>query len=187
MTHTFSKQAFLDEVRRHNTANLELVQATFVPLDQPARSTQPEPGEWCVDQCFQHLVLAFDMHLNHVMPALERDEGMDSAETFTRSWLARQNIYRKQYDPSMKIKTRPKVTPSDHFYPDVFAQFAAQKERLFGMLDQAQPADLQQRCWFLGFVPINLGDYLEMFVLHDALHIDQAQRALAAYRQHSAS
>jgi hypothetical protein len=186
MTHSFAKHAFLDELCRHNAANLELVQATFAPLNRPARSAQPEPGEWCVDQCFQHLVLAFELHLTHVMPVLERDEGIDSVETFTRSWLARRNFYRKQYDPNTKTKTRRQVMPSDHFYPDVYSQFAAQKERISAMLDQARRAGLQQRCWFLGFAPINLGDYLEMFVLHDALHINQAQRALAAYRQHSA-
>jgi hypothetical protein len=186
MTHTFAKQAFLDELRRHNAANLELVQTTFAPLDQSARSAQPEPDEWCVDQCLQHLVLSFDMHLTHILPVLEREEGIDSTETFTRSWLARRSFYRKQFDPKTKTKTRPQVTPSDHFYPEVFKQFGAQKARLFTMLDQAGSADLQQRCWFLGIAPINLGDFLEMFVLHDTLHIDQAQRALAAYQQRSA-
>lgn len=187
MTHSFAKQAFLDDLYRQNAAHLERVRATFAPLDRPARSSQPEPGEWCVDQCFQHLVLAFDLHLQHVVPRLEQDQGLDSAETFTRSWLARRSFYQKQYDPSSKTKTQSKVTPTDLFYPDVFEQFAAQKERLFTMLDQARRADLQQRCWFLGFVPINLGDYLEMFVLHDALHMHQAQRALAAYQQHTAA
>lgn len=186
MSHSFARLHFLEELRRQNSANLELVQATFLPLDRAVRSAQPEPGEWCVDQCFQHLVLSFEMHMEHVLPVLERSKDMDLAESFTRSWLARTRYYRSQFDPQTKTKTLKRVTPSDHYYPDVFAQYAAQKERMAAILERARKVDLQQRCWFLGFFPINLGDYLELCVLHDVLHIDQAQRALMAYRQNTA-
>lgn len=187
MEHTFPKQAFLDDLRARNTANLELVQATFAPLDRAARSAQPEPGEWCVDQCVQHLVLAYDLHMKIMLPVLERDRGTDASPTFTRSWMAQKGFYRNQFEPASKAKTLGRTTPSDHYYPDVYTQFAAQKARIDGLFEQAQQADLQRRCWFLRFVPINLGDYLEMFVLHDDLHIDQAQRALAAYQEHAAA
>jgi hypothetical protein len=183
----FPKQAFLDDLLARNAANLKIVQTTFAPLDRAARSTQPESDEWCVDQCMQHLVLSFELHLAHMLPLLERDAGVDSAETFTRSWIARQNLYKKQFDPDNKVKTLPRVTPSDHFYPDVYALFAAQKERFTTIVESARKADLQQRGWFLRFVPVNVGDYLEMFVRHDELHIDQAQRALAAYQQSAAA
>jgi hypothetical protein len=55
------------------------------------------------------------------------------------------------------------------------------------MIEQAVQADLQTKCWFFKGLPIryNLGDYLNFFVSHDELHIDQAQRVLAAYRHWS--
>ena len=187
MSHSFARDHFLEDLRTRNAANLELVQATFLPLDRATRSTQPAPGEWCIDQCFQHLVLSFEMHMEHVLPVLERSEVTDLAESFRRSWLARTRYYRSQFDPQTKTTTLKKVTPSDHYYPDVFAQYAAQKERMAATLERARQANLQERCWFLGFAPINLGDYLELCVLHDGLHIDQAQRALAAYRQPAAT
>ena len=111
MQHSFPKQAFLDDLLARNAANLELVQTTFAPLDRDARSAQPEPGEWCVDQCLQHLVLSFEMHLRHIMPVLDRDGGKDTAETFTRSWMAKRNYWQKQFDPRTKTKTLAKVTP----------------------------------------------------------------------------
>ena len=83
----------------------------------------------------------------------------------------------------MKVKTRPAIMPSEYYYPDVFDQFLAQKKRLSAMLEDAANADLQVRCWYYSIIPVNLGDYLEQFVMHDELHIDQAQRALAAYHQ----
>ncbi|MFO7633361.1 MAG: DinB family protein [Caldilinea sp.] len=187
MQRVFPKQAFLDDLLARNAANLALVQTTFAPLDRAARSTQPDPNEWCVDQCVEHLVLAFDLHLAHMLPLLERDAGVDSAETFTRSWTARQNFYQKQFDPRNKAKTLPRVTPTDHFYPDVYTRFAAQKERFTTILERTRKADLQRRGWFLRFLPVNVGDYLEMFVRHDELHIDQVQRALATHRQFAAA
>ena len=183
MQHTFPKQAFLDDLLARNAANLDLVQATFAPLDRAARSAQPEPGEWCVDQCVRHLVLSCEMQLTYLEPVLKRDAGLASAETFTRSWMAKRNFWLKQFDPAEKTKTMARVTPSDDYYPNVYGQFAAQKERIAALLRRARHADLQQRCWYLRMAPINVGDYLELTVRHDELHIDQAQRALAAYRR----
>jgi len=183
MQHSFAKQAFIDDLLARNAANLDLVQRTFAPLDRAARSAAPERDEWCVDQCMQHLVLACRIQLAYLEDVIKRDPGLDSAETFKRSWLARRSFYRKQLDPSSKTKTEVRVIPTEHFYPNVYEEFTAQKERVTRLLEQARWADLQKRCWFMGKAPINAGDYLEVMVGHDELHIDQAQRALAAYRQ----
>jgi hypothetical protein len=123
------------------------------------------------------------MFLPQAVKKLEKGKGAESAEVFKPSWMACRTFYRQLYSPSMKVKTRPAVTPSEYYYPEVFNQFLAQKERMSAMLDDAASADLQTRCWFLNIFPINLGDYLEQFIMHDELHIDQAQRALAAYHQ----
>lgn len=183
MTITTTKQDFLNDLLARNDKTRQLVLTDFMPISQSARSSQPAPNEWCVDQCFQHLVLAFEMFLPQADKALEKGRGVESAEVFKPSWLARRKFYRQLYSPSMKVKTRPAVTPSEYYYPEVFEQFLAQKEHLSAMLDEAVYADLQTRCWYYSFIPVNLGDYLEQFVMHDELHIDQAQRALAAYRQ----
>jgi len=183
MQHSFPKQAFLDDLLARNASNLELVQTIFAPLDRDARTAQPEPGEWCVDQCLQHLVLSFDMHLTHILPVLARDKSEDAAETFTRSWLARRSFYQKEFNPRTKTRTQDAVNPSDFYYPDVYTKYATQKGRAATLLERARRANIQRRCWFAGRAPINLGDFLEVLVRHDELHVDQAQRALAAYRQ----
>jgi len=56
---SFVKNTFLENLRTCNATNHEMAQTTFAPLDRAARSAKPESGEWCVDQCFQHLVLSF--------------------------------------------------------------------------------------------------------------------------------
>jgi hypothetical protein len=182
MTQTIIKSEFLDDLKVRNQDIREIVQTQFIPLDQVARTTQPAPGEWCVDQCFEHLVITFDSFLPQVTQGLYRGIGTIPVERFKPSWFASLTPYRNLFNPKQKTKTLPYMTPSEHYYPEVFERFLAQKDRLSNMLDEATEADLQVRCWYLKFAPINLGDYFELYVLHDELHIDQAQRALAAYR-----
>lgn len=183
MQHSFAKQAFLDDLLARNAANLKLVQTTFARLDRDARSAQPEPGEWSIDQCIQHLVVAYDFHMGKCSPVLERATGRGTGDRFERSWVARRNFYRRQFGPANKLNTMARTYPSDHFYPEAYRHFAERRAAFAAAVQQARSADLQARAWFLWVTPINLGDYLEMFVRHDELHIDQAQRALAAYRQ----
>jgi hypothetical protein len=181
--HSFPKQAFLDDLLAHNAPNLDLVQTTFAPLDRDPRSAQPEPGEWCVDQCIQHLVVAYDFHMGICSPVLKRAAGRGTHDRFKRSWVAQRHAFRRLFEPETKVNTLARTNPSDHFYPEAYQQFAERRAAFTAAVQQARSADLQARAWFLWITPINLGDYLELLVRHDELHIDQAQRALAAYRQ----
>ena len=70
MIQPMPKEAFLTQLQARNQRNRELVEAMFLPLNQVQRSAQPAPGEWSVDQCFQHLVLAFEFLLPKFIQAL---------------------------------------------------------------------------------------------------------------------
>jgi hypothetical protein len=103
---------------------------------------------------------------------------------FRMSWWARRTL-EWQFDPETKLSTLKRNNPPARYIPDVFTRWLAQQKRLSGMIEQASLADLQTMCWFFKGLPIryNLGDYLNFFVSHDELHIDQAKRALLAYEQ----
>ncbi len=183
MTKTILKRDFLRELRLCNEEARHIVQTQFLSLDRAARTAQPEPNEWCVDQCFEHLVIAFDTFGPQAISALKRSAVGNGAMVFKPSWMARRNFYRQMFNPQRKLKTSASAVPGNLFYPEVFERFLARKEQLAAMLDQAAAADLQTRCWFLKIIPINLGDYLEYLVRHDLLHIQQAQRALETFYQ----
>ena len=155
----------------------------LVAIDRASRSTQPEPDEWCVDQCIQHMVVAYDFHMEKCTPVLQRATGHGARDRFERSWVSQRHAFRRLFDPDTKTNTLARTNPSDHFYPEAYQQFAERRAAFAAAVQQARSADLQARAWFLWITPINLGDYLELLVRHDELHIDQAQWALAAYRQ----
>lgn len=187
MQKAISKEAYLADLQARNRRNREVVERTFVPLDREERGWQPAPNEWSVDQCFQHLVIAFEWLSPNFIPALDRPEPPDADGIYRPSLLSR-IFHDRQFDPKSKFKTLKANNPTAAHIPGSLTQWLAQQERLTAIIDKAAGADLQTKCWVIKYVPIryNLGDYLNYYVSHDELHIDQAQRVLAAYEQQGA-
>ncbi|VAW34505.1 hypothetical protein MNBD_CHLOROFLEXI01-5149 [hydrothermal vent metagenome] len=100
------------------------------------------------------------------------------------SWLARR--FPKQFDPQSKYKTLKANNPTAVYSAEILIKWLAQQSHLTTMIEQAVQADLQTMCQIIKWLPIryNLGDYLNFYVSHDELHIDQAKRVLAAYVPH---
>ena len=178
------KQEYVANLQARNNRNRQIVETVFVPLDQAQRGWQPAPGEWSVDQCFQHLILAFNLYLHNVIEALKKPESPRADGMFRMSWWARRTL-EWQFNPETKLSTLGRTNPTAGYSPDVLSRFMAQQDHLSAMIEQAAQADLQTMCWFFKGLPIryNLGDYLNFFVSHDELHIDQAQRALASFKE----
>jgi hypothetical protein len=188
MLHAKPKQEYLAELQARIDHNRRLVETIFLPLDQEARSRQPAPGEWSVDQCFLHLLLTFEGYSPNYIAALDKPEPAGSDGIFRPSFWARR-LNGMMFDPQKKYPTFKRYNPAETsektFYPDVLDRFQAQLDRLSNIVERAERADLQTMCWLFKFALLryNLGDYLNYLVSHDELHIDQARRALAAYRQ----
>jgi hypothetical protein len=182
MLKSMPKQDYLAALQARNRHNRETVERLFLPLDREQRSWQPAPAEWSVDQCLQHLVLAFEMYVHNVTGALNKRQPGNGEGIFRPSWWARRTL-EWQFDPETRLSTLRRANPPAPYGPDALDRWLAQQERLSAMIDQAAQADLQTMCWFFKWLPIryNLGDYLNFFISHDELHIDQAQRVLAAY------
>lgn len=182
------KEVYLADLQARNRHNREVVETTFVPLSMAEREWQPAANEWSVDQCFQHLVIAFQWLSPNFTAALNKPEPPDSDGIFRPSWLARR-FHEKQFDPESKYKTRKANNPTTAYSPGILTRWMAQQEHLEVMIEQAARADLQTMCRIIKFVPIryNVGDYLNFYVSHDELHISQAQRVVATFRKTQAA
>ena len=187
MIQPMPKQDYLADLQARNRRNREVVETTFVPLNEAQRSWRPPPNEWSVDQCFQHLVKAFEWLSPNFVPALDKPQRLQSDGIFRHGWLASRTM-EKQFDPQTKGKTVLANDPTAVYKADILTQWLARQAQLETIIERAAAADLQAKCHILKWLPIryNLGDYLLFFVAHDELHIDQAQRALAACRENTA-
>lgn len=181
MNKPMPKQAYLYSLQERNRHNRQVVETVFLPLDQDQRSWQPAPGEWSVDQCFEHLIRAFEFWSRNIITALAKPEPPGADGIYRPSWWARR-LNEWQFDPSNHLPTLNRFNPQETYHADVFTRFMAQQDRLGAMIDKASGADLQTMCWFVKPLPVrnNLGDYLNFFVSHDELHMHQAQRVLQA-------
>ena len=183
MLKSMPKQAYLAELQTRNRHSRDVVETVFLPLTEAQRSWQPAPGEWSVDQCFQHLVASFENFAPNTTAALNTPERPNSDGIFRPSWLVSKTMP-ASFEPKRNTKTLPRFNPVTSSHPEVLTRWLAQNERLSAMIEQGTQADLQAKCWyFKGLFRFRLGEFLYFFVAHDELHIDQAQRALAAYEQ----
>ena len=187
MLKSMPKQEYLADLQARNRRNREIVEATFVPLNEAQRSWQPASTEWGVDQCFQHLVDSFNHFEPNTRAALDTPESAHSDGIFRPSWLTSKTMP-ATFAPTSSLRTLPRFNPAQtSSHPEALAHWLAQNERLEGMIEQAARADLQTKCWyFKGLYRFRLGEFLYFFVSHDELHIDQAQRVLMAYGQDTA-
>lgn len=178
------KSDYLANLQARNCHNREVVATIFVPLDEAQRSWQPDPNEWSIDQCFEHLVVTFDVLSPNFIPALNKSESPQADEISRHTGLASRTM-EKQFDPNVKMKTLKAHSPTAVYIPEILTRWLAQQARLETMITQAAESDLQTLCRIKKWLPLryNLGDYLNFFVSHDELHIDQAERALAACGQ----
>jgi len=183
MLQPMPKQEYLTKLQARNRHNREVVETIFAPLDEAQRSWQPILNEWSVDQCFQHLIIAFEWLSPNFIPALNKPEISDSDGIYRPSWLIRR--FPKQFNPQSKYKTLKANNPTAVYSAKILARWLVQQARLAHMIEQAAHANLQTKCRVIKWLPIryNLGDYLNFYVSHDELHIDQAQRVLTAYGQ----
>ena len=181
MMKSMPKQDYLADLQARNRRNREIVEATFVPLNEAQRSWQPAPSEWSVDQCFWHLVQSFENFAPNTTAALNKPEPPDFDGMFRPSWLTSRTLS-ASFKPTTNLRTLPRFNSATVFHPEVLTRWLAQNDRLAAMIGQGVQADLQAKCWyFKGIYRFRLGEFLYFFVSHDELHIDQAQRALAAY------
>ncbi len=178
------KQEFLTQLQARNLHNREMVEEIFLPLNEAQRSAQPAPGEWSADQCFQHLHLAFEYLSPKFISALDIPEPDDFDGIFRPSWFAR-HFMERRFDPKEKGKTLKRNSPMAVYKAETLTNWLEQQARLEAFIAQAYSADLQTMGWFIKWLlaRYTLGDFLNHLVSHDELHIDQAQRALAAYER----
>jgi hypothetical protein len=123
MLKSMPKQAYLADLQARNRRNREVVETTFLPLNEAQRSWQPAPGEWSVDQCFQHLMLGFELYVHNIIDALNKPEPAHTDGLFRPSWWARR-LNEWQFNPETKVSTLNRNNPPAAYSPDVFFPLA---------------------------------------------------------------
>lgn len=131
-------------------------------------------------QCLEHLNLTHDYYAPKIAVALAAPAPARSPDIYAPSFWGR--IYMHfAFSPRASFPTTEAITPGDTFGCAVLAGYLDRQTQLLTALRRAEGVDLR-RTWvpIAPAVRFNLGDCLKILVYHDALHLGQALRVLAA-------
>ncbi len=183
-----SKPDFLADLRGRIHQHADQVQRVFLELDDAQLAWRPQPGEWNVLQCFDHLNLTHDYYAPKIAGGLaQRCPANPAADSYAPSFWGR--IYMHfSFNPKYSFPAPSAVVPAaDSLGRDVLRRYLAKQETLLKTLDAVAAINLCATTVPVEkFVRFNLGDCLKILVYHDRLHIGQAERVLQTLQEKSA-
>ena len=183
-----TKPDFLADLRSRIREHVIQVQNVFLELDDAQLVWRPNPGEWNVLQCFDHLNLTHDYYTPKIAGGLSNPRPANgAADTYAPSFWGR--IYMHfSFNPKYSFPAPSAVVPAaESLGRDVLHHYLARQDVLLKTFDAVGPVDLRATTVPVEkFVRFNLGDCLKILVYHDRLHMGQAERVLQAMRGNAA-
>ncbi len=153
----------------------------FQPLPPAQLQWQPAENEWNILQCFAHLNLTHDYYTPKIETALSAARPAPVPDRYGPSFWGRIYMY-FAFNPRYSFSTAKEMMPDTAVDPTVFSTYLAKQEMLLDYLERSADLNLKTNVPIATAVNFNLGDCLKILAYHDALHIDQANRVLAAWQ-----
>lgn len=153
-------------------------------LTPAQRLWRPAPERWGIADCFEHLVATGRAYYPRVGAAIAAatpaaDRGRWAATDFRPTWFGGWFV-RSAGPGGRPIRTRgPFVPPAAT--ADAPERFLAQQATLRALLHDAEGHDLRAiriHSPLSRLLTLRLGECLEMLVVHEMRHLDQAERVL---------
>lgn len=172
---------FLDECIDKNKRFLDAaVQAVRdLPVDKLNRRTVN--GEWSPAQVFKHMVLANTPYEPLVVKALASLPLDSTNQQVQNTWFG--SMLGKFAGPTKNVSPPKQMIPGDDQFPaSVVQEWAAQQQRLIGLMESAKGKDLNKKCMKNPFMPLfgmNLADCFLVFTEHTDRHVRQIEERAA--------
>jgi hypothetical protein len=160
--------------------------ALVADLEPDERLWRPAPDRWGVADCFEHLIttgLAYYPRVGEAITAAapvapEALRRWDE-EPYRPTWFGRWFV-RSAGPGGRPIRTRGPFVPPPAT-PDAPERFLAQQCTLRGLIDRAHGYDLRAiriHSPLSRVLTLRLGECLEMLVVHELRHLEQAERVV---------
>lgn len=179
MAKAVTKQDFLFDLRAKIKEHCEVVTAVYHPLSLDQLTTQPDPNEWNILQCFDHLNLTYDYYEPKIQVGLVKPAAKDQTnDGYKPSFFGR--IYMHfAFNPKYSFSAAAEMTPQTAVSRDALAIYLNKQDHLLQTLAHVGEVNLAKtKTPISPGVNFNLGDCLKILVYHDALHFHQARGIL---------
>lgn len=174
-----TKAALFADLRSRIEAHGAVVTAVFLPLSDEQLSRRPDPKEWSILQCFDHLNLTHAYYRPKIEAALAQPRlAQPEADQYKPSFWGRIYMY-FAFNPRFSFPTVEEMTPETAVTRQALHIYLQKQTELLQTLDQTGGVDLRRTPIPIAKgVQFNLGDVLKILAYHDKLHIGQAEGVL---------
>lgn len=176
-------------MRRLTDRLIYVVRNNLLHLSNEMLLKRPNPQQWSIAQCMEHLNKINVFYLDKIEKAIKDSlaQGLQPKQEHKVGWMGKtfvQSVYLDdQNQPIHKSKTPRIYMPMLGENADakaVLNHFIALQLRLFDLLEQAGQANLKKMRLATPsfFVKMSLGNVLLYLVYHNQRHVVQAHKAL---------
>jgi hypothetical protein len=150
-------------------------------LDEELLAWSPEPGRWSMAQCFEHLAVTAASYHPRIAAAIDRHAATEASDApYRATWIGRKFVdSMRDTTGRRRFKAPAPFRPASQPRPGSAERLIASIEELDGLLERAARADLVRAKVGSPAMPLlrlNLGEALELQVVHIARHLAQARR-----------
>jgi hypothetical protein len=150
-------------------------------LDEDLLAWSPEPGRWSMAHCFEHLAVTASSYHPRIAAAIDRHPATNASDDpYRPTWIGRKFVdSMRDTTGRRRFKAPAPFRPANDPAPGSADRLIASIEELDGLLERAARADLVRAKISSPVVPLlrlNLGEALELQVVHIARHLAQARR-----------
>ncbi|HEY9428375.1 MAG TPA: DinB family protein [Gemmatimonadaceae bacterium] len=179
--------AYLSSLRATARPYLDEVSQLVEGLDEERLAWTSEPGRWSMAQCFEHLVVTADSYHPRIAAAIDRHPSSSaSTSAFRPTWIGRKFVdMMRDTTGERRLKAPRPFRPSAQPAPGSTERLRASIQELDALLARASGADIVRArvpSPAMPLLKLNLGEALELQVVHIARHLAQARRV----REHAA-
>jgi hypothetical protein len=150
-------------------------------LDEEQLVWSPEIGRWSMALCFEHLVVTANSYHPRIAAAIDRHRSPGTgAMAYRPTWIGRKVVdVMRDTTGQRRFKAPRPFRPAAHPAPGSAERLMASMQELDALIERASGSDIVRAKVTSPAIPLlrlNLGETLELQVVHVARHLAQARR-----------
>ena len=176
-----SRDQFLASLREASDSHADSVRWLADGLDEAQLAWTAEAGRWSMAQCFEHLVVTAQSYHPRISAAIDRNPSQGAgAIPYAPTWIGRKFVDMMRDTTGQRRLRAPRpFRPAAQPSPGSAERLLASIRELGDLLTRASGANIVRAKVASPAMPLlrlNLGEALELQVVHIARHLAQASR-----------
>jgi hypothetical protein len=163
---------------------------SFYKLEENLLFKKPAPGKWSVIECFEHMNILYEIYMNNIKEAIEKNKGKYEPVEYFKPTLVGHYFFlsmtpNEKQKPRYKIKTFKRFEPTGKI-PDSLDRFREYHSEFSDLIDRIPELNLDKikvTSSIGNIMRFKLGDAFRIVTGHNQRHIIQVQKTLSSINE----